>query len=294
MSEDLYRTLGVLPDAEDIVVAAAYRALAQRYHPDKWQGDPAEAHRRMSDINYAYSILGEKTKRSEYDRTRDRHQDSSYPPEDQTQSQAFSAALDELEGRWRIAAGVFPVIDAYRARLARISTSLAFNYVTVLLETKAFARSKDVADKLERAFLERYFGTDPAILRFAKLLSMFRLKGAARALNLLVDVLGSGVNPMVLIEKIQHDFGRQSLSSHSTNEDKQQAALLDAVVNFQNHGFFDEAKVLAVAYGVEVTEEPAGIFSSQIVATRGDGTKMRFKARTDFLGWAQQELWNFV
>ena len=294
MSEDLYRALGVLPDAEDIVVAAAYRALAQRYHPDRWQGDPAEAHRRMSDINYAYSILGDRTKRSEYDRTWDRRQNSKYPSEDQAQSQAFSAALDELEGRWGIAAGVFPVINTHRARLARISTSLAFSYVNILLETKAFQRNKDVADKLERAFLERYFGTDPAILAFAKLLSMFRLKDAARALNLLVDVLGSSVNPMVLIEKIQRDFGRQSLSSESTTENMQQAALLDAVAGFQNHGFFDDAKVLAVAYGVEVTEEPAGIFGSQIVATRADGTKMRFKARLDFLSWAQQELWSFA
>ena len=37
---DHYATLGVLPDAEDIVVRAAYRALAQRYHPDRCAADP--------------------------------------------------------------------------------------------------------------------------------------------------------------------------------------------------------------------------------------------------------------
>lgn len=294
MNDDLYRALGVLPDAEDIVVTAAYRALAHRYHPDRWQGNPAEAHRRMSDINYAYSILGEKTKRNEYDRTRDRRHNSLYPPEDQAQSQAFSAALAELEGRWRLATEVFPVINMHRARLARISTSLAFNYVTILLETKAFQRFTDVADKLERVFLERYFGTDPAILAFAKSLSMFGLKDAARALNLLIDVLGTNVNPMVLIEKIQRDFGRLSISSESNSEDRRRAALLDAVAGFQNHGFFDDAKVLAVAYGIEVREEPAGIFGSKIVATRADGTKISFKTRHDFIGWTQQELWSFA
>ena len=36
--KDYYRILGVLDDAEDIVIKAAYRALAQRYHPDRWQG----------------------------------------------------------------------------------------------------------------------------------------------------------------------------------------------------------------------------------------------------------------
>ena len=37
--KDYYRTLGVLDDAEDIIIRAAYKALAQRYHPDKWKGD---------------------------------------------------------------------------------------------------------------------------------------------------------------------------------------------------------------------------------------------------------------
>ena len=51
--KDYYRTLGVLDDAEDIIIRAAYKALAQRYHPDKWKGDPQEANKRMSDINEA-------------------------------------------------------------------------------------------------------------------------------------------------------------------------------------------------------------------------------------------------
>ena len=55
--KDYYRILGVLDDAEDIIIRAAYKALAQRYHPDKWRGDSTEANKRMSDINEAYAIL---------------------------------------------------------------------------------------------------------------------------------------------------------------------------------------------------------------------------------------------
>ena len=71
MTDDFYSVLGVLPEAEDIVVTAAYRALAQRYHPDRWKGDPEEAHRRMSAINEAYATLKDPKRRSEYDRTRE-------------------------------------------------------------------------------------------------------------------------------------------------------------------------------------------------------------------------------
>ena len=65
--KDYYRTLGVLDDAEDIIIRAAYKALAQRYHPDKWKGDPQKANKRMSDINEAYDVLSDSAKRKKYD-----------------------------------------------------------------------------------------------------------------------------------------------------------------------------------------------------------------------------------
>ena len=68
--EDYYRVLGVLDDAEDIVIRAAYRALAQRYHPDKWEGDPAEAGHRMAQLNAAYAVLSNSVQRHAYDLTR--------------------------------------------------------------------------------------------------------------------------------------------------------------------------------------------------------------------------------
>ena len=35
---DYYAVLGVLPTAEDAAIRAVYRALTQRYHPDKNPG----------------------------------------------------------------------------------------------------------------------------------------------------------------------------------------------------------------------------------------------------------------
>ena len=64
-SEDLYQVLQVAPDAEPEVIRAAYRALAQKHHPDA--GGTQE---RMAELNRAWAILGEPQARRHYDRGR--------------------------------------------------------------------------------------------------------------------------------------------------------------------------------------------------------------------------------
>lgn len=63
---DAYRTLQIVPDADDIVVEAAFRVLARRYHPDGQKGDAA----RMAAINRAYDLLRTPIRRRRYDRER--------------------------------------------------------------------------------------------------------------------------------------------------------------------------------------------------------------------------------
>lgn len=63
---DAYKTLQIVPDAEDIVIEAAFRVLARRYHPDGHKGDAA----RMADINRAYDLLRTPIRRRRYDRER--------------------------------------------------------------------------------------------------------------------------------------------------------------------------------------------------------------------------------
>jgi curved DNA-binding protein CbpA len=61
-----YDNLKVAENAPDEVIKAAYRALSQKYHPDKNSGD-AEAHRIMQIINAAYAVLSDAAQRSRYD-----------------------------------------------------------------------------------------------------------------------------------------------------------------------------------------------------------------------------------
>src|SRR5258705_11044190 len=67
---DFYAILGVHPNAEDIVIRAAFKALAQRYHPDRFAGSKDEAHRRMADLTNAYETLADPARRRKYDRRR--------------------------------------------------------------------------------------------------------------------------------------------------------------------------------------------------------------------------------
>jgi curved DNA-binding protein CbpA len=55
MSADPFAVLGVAPTASAEEVAAAYRSLAKRWHPDR--ADAPHAARRMAEINAAYDLL---------------------------------------------------------------------------------------------------------------------------------------------------------------------------------------------------------------------------------------------
>lgn len=55
MSADPFAVLGVAPGASGEEVAAAYRRLAKRWHPDRAGGQ--DAARRMAEINAAYDLV---------------------------------------------------------------------------------------------------------------------------------------------------------------------------------------------------------------------------------------------
>ena len=63
-----YQTLSVSEDASESEIKKAYRGLSLKYHPDK--NSSAEAQTKMHEINDAYSVLGDKEKRTQYDNQR--------------------------------------------------------------------------------------------------------------------------------------------------------------------------------------------------------------------------------
>ena len=66
---DFYEVLGVSRTADDGALKSAFRKLAMQLHPDKNPGD-APSEEKFKEVAAAYDVLGDDTKRKEYDEVR--------------------------------------------------------------------------------------------------------------------------------------------------------------------------------------------------------------------------------
>jgi curved DNA-binding protein CbpA len=212
MSKDYYRILGVLDDAEDIVIRAAYKALAQRYHPDKWTGNKDEANKRMSEINEAYGVLSDPVKRKQYDATREK---SEYEEGNQYDEDEM---LSSIESDWKEVVEYFPDLKNISDNLSKISKQLDFTFKTILLEKKEFNNRLELSRTLETFYLQKYFGKNPKIIAFAKQLILDGKKEDAKKLNRAVELLGSEIDPEIIINKITDD--PNSVYKNKTNSNQ--------------------------------------------------------------------------
>ncbi len=265
---DHYQTLGVMPEAEQIVITAAYRALASRYHPDRWTGDKDEATRMMSKINVAYGVLGDAEKRKAYDAERGAARSTFSESTDEAEA-AFHDAIQVYEERWKVACSVYPDLSELRKRLSKTSRALSFNFVVHLLEKKQFNLRFNIAEAMEKSFLERHFGTNPKIIAFAKSLIQLGARGAIRHLNQLVDVLGDSTTSQDIIRAVEEenrtelrekrtDYADHEAEHESEQRDKSAAAR----ERYQkSQELIDEAFLHAEKNGYEISTHMGGFFS---------------------------------
>jgi len=93
MSQSLYKTLEVSPNATEAEIKKAYRKLARKYHPDVNKDKDAED--KFKEINAAYEILSDKEKKAQYDQ----YGDSMFGGQDFhdfSRSQGGNVDLDEI------------------------------------------------------------------------------------------------------------------------------------------------------------------------------------------------------
>lgn len=202
-TKNYYGILGVTPTAEPIVIRAAYRALAMKYHPDKWTGDRATAERRMREINEAYEILSNDASRKQYDSVRRKREFEEYEFENDAAQDDFRDAEQAQRSDWEVAVEYYPDLEEICADLRRVSNNLAFAFRATVLETKHFSQRKELAQQLETNFLQAYFGRNPKILMFARTLIKSGHKPAAKELNRAISVFGHSADEDLIIERIQ-------------------------------------------------------------------------------------------
>lgn len=65
-----YDILEINENASQEVIKVAYKALAKKYHPDGYKGNEVEYEKKMTDINEAYEVLSDDSRRRVYDSQR--------------------------------------------------------------------------------------------------------------------------------------------------------------------------------------------------------------------------------
>jgi hypothetical protein len=91
---DYYKVLQVDPSAEPEVIEASYRALSKKYHPDRNSAPGASG--RMSQINTAYDVLRDPSKRQDYDQLRNAARFVSHTPTNRPTSSPVSSATSPV------------------------------------------------------------------------------------------------------------------------------------------------------------------------------------------------------
>jgi len=140
-TKDYYAILGVLPTAEDVVIRAAYKVLAQRYHPDRTQETGPDASKRMALINEAYTVLSDPDKRKEYDALRSANSSTKSGIDDPNTTGAVAASwspssshshsisagkINEHGFMFKIVAGIFNILLGIGIVIGSIALGIAW------------------------------------------------------------------------------------------------------------------------------------------------------------------------
>lgn len=190
VSKDYYAILGVLPSIEPTALKAVYLALLKKYHPDIYKGNVADAERITKELNEAFGVLGDQSKRAEYDGLR---KEKSSDGGDFSQEGLFdnNENIDfELNKDWKIIEEYYPEVELHRKEIYLISKSLSKVFQYIILTEKLSDRSKELLELLKNEFLKRYFGSNEKLQNFALKMLKENRRDVALELNNIARIIG--------------------------------------------------------------------------------------------------------
>ena len=205
--KDYYRVLGVLRNAEEIVIKAAYKALAQKYHPDRVPDHEKDsATQKMMEINEAKDVLLDSRKRSDYNKKYDDQNvdRQSFGSEFQEREQFSETSLKDDD--WNTAVSYYPDLKKIIKELSLISTNLTNLYKNYMLESKKYDERHEIRKIIENDYLTRFYGDDEKTRAYVKRLLLKNFKHAAISINKDILVMGNSITYKQIYPKIEKKF----------------------------------------------------------------------------------------
>ena len=288
--KNYYSILGLDTDAEDVVIKAAYRSLCQKYHPDKWLHDTAFATKKLQEINEAYAVLSDLTRKADFDEV--------FKKSQQGTDYAFASktmeddVFDESNEAWSIAIGFYPEIERYYQYLRNFRGALANEFKGLMLETKKFNDARAVAVRLEHNFLNTYFGDDKDVLKLARELLLKRLVEEAKLLNKLVNTMGASVSARQYESQLTKTFPDLQAKLASTQKSKSDLQSLAAKILDRSIALPSEDVCRQLCEGLEILIEDkrSGFFGESRIVLHFKSGRIESLSRDTFPLWVKTEL----
>jgi hypothetical protein len=109
-------------------------------------------------------------------------------------------------GDWLIALRFYPDLKDLEDRLTKIDPSLIGEFRDSLLDSKRYEQRKSIACQIEQNYLEKFFGTDPLVIEFARDLLVAGRRDGAKELNRSIKVVGQSLSAEKIIEKLEAQY----------------------------------------------------------------------------------------
>lgn len=277
-----YQVLGVLDDAEDIVIRAAYRSLAAKYHPDKWGEDTQFANARMTEINIAHDCLSNSERRRIYDEELKSSNSGTESKKFEDEEQ-FDTDEEDAE-TWDLAVEFYPNLQNEYTTLSSINKSLANTYKIYLIKHQLFNKHIQVSKDMTEKFLEKYFGSSPDTRRLARDLLIRGEHRVARYLNDIITKLGKSVSYSQIDELLLKKFPKEMNPKGQSVSKKMTLRQTIESGNFSA----DEAMEVVKLCGLQATVKYS-MFGNVYFIEGRDGVSRNF-SYTDLVQYIQDEI----